>query len=66
MRIVDSSEYSEFKPLYGQTLVTAFASIYGIKCGIIANNGVLFSEAALKVRVGMGKRVYEVHFFVKL
>uniref|UniRef100_A0A8D8ZPB4 methylcrotonoyl-CoA carboxylase n=2 Tax=Cacopsylla melanoneura TaxID=428564 RepID=A0A8D8ZPB4_9HEMI len=48
MRIVDGSKFSEYKPLYGESLVTAFASIYGMKCGIIANNGVLFSESALK------------------
>ncbi|KAI5753062.1 hypothetical protein M8J77_023068 [Diaphorina citri] len=48
MRIVDGSKFSEFKPLYGESLVTAFANIYGIKCGIVANNGVLFSESALK------------------
>ncbi|XP_073972567.1 methylcrotonyl-CoA carboxylase subunit 2 isoform X2 [Rhodnius prolixus] len=47
-RIVDGSEFSEFKAKYGDTLVTGFASLYGYPVGIIANNGVLFSEAALK------------------
>jgi acetyl-CoA carboxylase carboxyltransferase component len=47
-RIVDGSEFSEFKPLYGSTLVTGYASINGFRIGIIANNGVLFSEAANK------------------
>ena len=47
-RIVDGSELFEFKPNYGTTLVTGFAHIEGIPVGIIANNGVLFSESALK------------------
>lgn len=47
-RIVDGSRFHEFKPLYGNTLVTGFAHIYGMPVGIIANNGVLFSESALK------------------
>jgi acetyl-CoA carboxylase carboxyltransferase component len=47
-RIVDGSEFSEFKPLYGSTLITGYAHINGYKIGIIANNGVLFSEAANK------------------
>ncbi len=47
-RIVDESRFLEFKERYGTTLVTAFAHINGIACGIIANNGVLFSESALK------------------
>lgn len=47
-RIVDGSEFQEFKPLYGSTLVTAFAHIFGYPMGIIANNGILFSESALK------------------
>ena len=46
--IVDGGEYTEFKELYGTTLVTAFARIHGHPVGIIANNGVLFSESALK------------------
>ncbi len=44
----DAGEYTEFKANYGTTLVTAFAHIYGHPVGIIANNGVLFSESALK------------------
>tara|TARA_B100001939_G_scaffold344845_1_gene360180 strand:+ start:49355 stop:51073 length:1719 start_codon:yes stop_codon:yes gene_type:complete len=47
-RIVDGSEFHEFKPDYGTTIVTGFARIYGMQAGIIANNGVLFSESALK------------------
>lgn len=47
-RIVDGSRFHEFKPLYGNTLVTGFAHIWGMPVGIIANNGVLFSESALK------------------
>jgi len=47
-RIVDGSEFDEFKKLYGETLVCGFARIYGQPIGIIANNGVLFSESALK------------------
>lgn len=47
-RLVDASEFQEFKALYGTTLVCGFAHIYGYPVGIIANNGVLFSESALK------------------
>jgi acetyl-CoA carboxylase carboxyltransferase component len=47
-RIVDGSELFEFKKQYGTTLVTGFAKIQGMPCGIIANNGVLFSESAQK------------------
>jgi 3-methylcrotonyl-CoA carboxylase beta subunit len=47
-RLVDGSEFSEFKALYGETLVTGFAAIQGIRVGILANNGILFSESALK------------------
>lgn len=47
-RLVDGSEFHEFKPLYGSTLVCGFAHIHGLPVGIIANNGVLFSESALK------------------
>jgi 3-methylcrotonyl-CoA carboxylase beta subunit len=47
-RIVDGSELDEFKRLYGTTLVTGFAHIHGYPVGILANNGVLFSESALK------------------
>ncbi|MBN9074105.1 MAG: methylcrotonoyl-CoA carboxylase [Rhizobiales bacterium] len=47
-RIVDGSELHEFKPLYGTTLVCGFARIWGIPVAILANNGVLFSESALK------------------
>lgn len=47
-RLVDGSEFHEFKPLYGKTLVTGFAHIWGMPVGIIANNGVLFSESAQK------------------
>ncbi len=47
-RLVDASEFLEFKALYGQTLVCGFAHIHGYPVGVIANNGVLFSESALK------------------
>ncbi len=47
-RIVDGSELHEFKPLYGSTLVCGFAHIWGMPVAILANNGVLFSESALK------------------
>jgi 3-methylcrotonyl-CoA carboxylase beta subunit len=47
-RLVDGSELDEFKQLYGQTLVCGFARIWGYPVGILANNGILFSESALK------------------
>ena len=47
-RIVDASEFHEFKALYGTTLVCGFARIWGMPVAILANNGVLFSESALK------------------
>ena len=47
-RIVDGSRWHEFKELYGPTLVTGFAHIHGHPVGILANNGILFSESALK------------------
>jgi 3-methylcrotonyl-CoA carboxylase beta subunit len=47
-RLVDGSELDEFKKLYGTTLITGFARLHGYPVGIVANNGVLFSESALK------------------
>jgi 3-methylcrotonyl-CoA carboxylase beta subunit len=47
-RLVDGSRLDEFKPLYGATLVTGFARLWGYPVGIVANNGILFSESALK------------------
>ena len=47
-RIVDASELHEFKPLYGSTLVCGFAHIWGMPVAILANNGILFSESAVK------------------
>jgi 3-methylcrotonyl-CoA carboxylase beta subunit len=47
-RVVDGSRFHEFKPLYGTTLVTGFAHVHGIPVGIVANNGILFSESAQK------------------
>ncbi|MBS0388415.1 MAG: methylcrotonoyl-CoA carboxylase [Proteobacteria bacterium] len=47
-RIVDASDFDEWKPRYGSTLVTGFAHLAGMPIGIIANNGILFSESALK------------------
>jgi 3-methylcrotonyl-CoA carboxylase beta subunit len=47
-RVVDGSEFDEFKQLYGTTLICGFAHIWGYPVGIVANNGILFSESALK------------------
>ncbi len=47
-RIVDGSEFDEFKARYGATLITGFAHIEGMPVGIVANNGILFSESAMK------------------
>ena len=47
-RVVDGSEFDEFKSLYGETLVCGFARIHGYPVGIIANNGILFGESAVK------------------
>jgi 3-methylcrotonyl-CoA carboxylase beta subunit len=47
-RLVDASEFDEFKHLYGTTLITGFAHIMGIPVGIIGNNGILYSESAVK------------------
>jgi len=47
-RLVDGSEFDEFKALYGTTLVAGFAHLHGIPVGILGNNGILFSESALK------------------
>ncbi len=60
-RIVDGSEFDEFKALYGTTLVTGFARIMGYPVGVIANNGILFSESALKgthfIELCTGRRI---------
>ncbi len=47
-RVVDGSRFDEFKARYGTTLVTGFARLYGMPVGIVANNGILFGESALK------------------
>lgn len=47
-RVVDGSRFDEFKARYGSTLVTGFAHLYGMPVGIVANNGILFGESALK------------------
>jgi type IV secretory pathway VirB3-like protein len=47
-RLVDGSAFHEFKALYGTTLVCGFARIWGMEVAILANNGVLFSESAIK------------------
>lgn len=47
-RVVDGSEFEEFKPLYGESLICAFAHLHGYPVGIIGNNGIIFSESALK------------------
>jgi acetyl-CoA carboxylase carboxyltransferase component len=49
-RLVDGSDFDEFKQNYGTTLVTGFARLNGWRVGIIANNGILFSESASRVR----------------
>lgn len=46
---MDGSRFDEFKAKYGDTLVTGFARLHGYPIGIVANNGVLFSESAMKV-----------------
>ncbi|MFQ5517592.1 MAG: acyl-CoA carboxylase subunit beta [Acidimicrobiia bacterium] len=53
-RIVDGSRFEEFKPLYGKTLVTGWASLHGYPLGIIANNGVLFSAESQKAAQFIG------------
>ena len=58
-RIVDGSKFDEFKALYGNTLVCGFARLYGYPVGIIANNGILFSESSLK-----GAHFIEVRYTV--
>ena len=47
-RVVDGSQFDEFKARYGETLVCGFGRLYGYPVGIVGNNGVLFSESALK------------------
>jgi len=47
-RVVDGSRFDPFKALYAPTIVTGFAHVHGMPCGILANNGILFSESALK------------------
>ena len=47
-RILDGSRFDEFKKLYGSTLITGFGAICGQTVGIVANEGILFSESALK------------------
>ena len=50
-RLADGSRFHEFKQHYGSTIVTGFMHMYGMQIGIVANNGVLYSESALKVIV---------------
>ena len=47
-RLIDGSDFAEFKAHYGETLVAGFAAIHGMRVGVLANNGILFSESALK------------------
>ena len=54
-RVLDGSRFDEFKKLYGSTLITGFGSISGQSVGIVANDGILFSESALK---GKGSSAY--------
>lgn len=49
-RIGDGSRFHEFKQLYAPSIVTGFTSIYGVQVGVVANNGILYSESALKVQ----------------
>ena len=58
-RIVDGSAFHEFKQLYGDTLVCGFARIHGHPVAILANNGILFSESALKERTSCSSRASE-------
>jgi acetyl-CoA carboxylase carboxyltransferase component len=53
-RVVDGSQFEEFKPLYGRTLVTGWASVHGYRVGVLANNGVLFNEEAEKATQFIG------------
>jgi acetyl-CoA carboxylase carboxyltransferase component len=55
-RLVDGSRFDEFKERYGATLVTGFARIHGFLVGIVANNGILFSETALTPRTSSSWR----------
>jgi 3-methylcrotonyl-CoA carboxylase beta subunit len=47
-RVLDGSRFHEFKERYGSTLITGFGHLYGHPVGVVANNGVLFSESAMK------------------
>ena len=49
-RIADGSRFHEFKAQYAPTIVTGFCRIMGMQIGVVANNGILFSESSLKVR----------------
>lgn len=62
-RIVDGSRFQEFKKYYGTTLVTGFAKIYGKMAGIIANNGVLFSKARLRLLTSLNSVIKERSLF---
>ena len=65
-RIVDSSKFDEFKMYYGQTLITGFARICGIPVGIVANNGILFSESAQKGKILFLFFLFYLFFFFVL
>jgi acetyl-CoA carboxylase carboxyltransferase component len=54
-RIGDGSRFHEFKQQYAPTIVTGFTNLYGMQVGIVANNGILYSESALKVRCSVFK-----------
>lgn len=47
-RVLDGSRFHEFKERYGTSLITGFGTLYGYPVGIVANNGVLFSESSMK------------------
>nr|WP_304945167.1 carboxyl transferase domain-containing protein [Sneathiella glossodoripedis] len=60
-RIVDGSEFDEFKKLYGTSLVTGFAHIHGYPVGIVANNGILFSESSVKALTSLNCAANEIY-----
>jgi hypothetical protein len=73
-RIGDGSRFHEFKPLYAPTIVTGFVKLYGMQVGVVANNGILYSESALKVRrsssglgcSGLAASAPTTHHYIKM
>ena len=68
-RIGDGSRFHEFKQLYAPTIVTGFTQLYGMQIGIVANNGILYSESALKVLlwsyIWTATFVYSVYLYIR-